>query len=53
MTAQGTHIQDAHSVLQADLPSVLCVQKSKVVEPGQEEHIINEKRVMAILDSPF
>ena len=29
------------------------VQKARVVETGQEEHIINEKRVMAILDSPF
>ena len=93
MASQGTHIQGAHSVLQADLPSVFQnrvsfgldelrhiailgvgsfgvvslvkhdgtkkayalkeVQKSKVVETGQEEHIINEKRVMAILDSEF
>eukprot|EP01083_Nonionella_stella_P264851 897859_1 len=29
------------------------VSKYRVVKTGQEEHIINEKRIMCMLDSPF
>jgi len=29
------------------------VSKARVVKTGQEEHIINEKRVLTMLDSPF